>query len=305
MFYICRNFKELYHYQMKFTKTIYLLWAMLLSIPVLGQRHELGVRGGLSSILGDVGSTSYIQRPRLNNISEQGLPIYFGVMYRMNFNPYQTLRFDFGYRQMPFNDAYAKEQYRQNRRKYGTNEGLDANILFEYNFFPVNNEQKGMLSPYIFGGLGASLYNVRQVALEDQSDINDLFPMLSDGNGNYYATESFTNKFILSTPFGIGLKYKFNYNWAISAEAMFRPMFSDAVDYSVIDKKNVKITYNKNNTTYADTNTRKSYTDDAQIQVNEYLEQRNFGNKNSNDWVNSFTLGLTYSFGRPPCYCDQ
>ncbi|MGZ5211062.1 MAG: DUF6089 family protein [Kaistella sp.] len=26
---------------------------------------------------------------------------------------------------------------------------------------------------------------------------------------------------------------------------------------------------------------------------------------NSKDWVNTISLGLTYSFGRPPCYCGE
>ncbi|MFX4347614.1 DUF6089 family protein [Acinetobacter baumannii] len=28
------------------------------------------------------------------------------------------------------------------------------------------------------------------------------------------------------------------------------------------------------------------------------------GDQKSKDWMNTVSLGLTYSFGRPPCYCD-
>ncbi|WP_442878285.1 DUF6089 family protein [Anaerorhabdus sp.] len=36
----------------------------------------------------------------------------------------------------------------------------------------------------------------------------------------------------------------------------------------------------------------------------EFIKNRNIGDSESRDWLNTFSLGLTYSFGRPPCYCD-
>ena len=73
------------------------------------------------------------------------------------------------------------------------------------------------------------------------------------------------NKFGFAIPFGAGLKYKFNYNWALFGEFMFRATNSDTLDYS---------------------------------------DEYNLGNLNSKDWMNSMSLGLSYSFGRPPCYCQ-
>ncbi|WP_435525636.1 hypothetical protein [Chryseobacterium indoltheticum] len=35
-----------------------------------------------------------------------------------------------------------------------------------------------------------------------------------------------------------------------------------------------------------------------------YIRNRSVGDPDSVDWMNTFSLGLTYSFGRPPCYCD-
>ncbi len=109
--------------------------------------------------------------------------------------------------------------------------------IFDYNFLPVNEEQKSMLSPYIFGGISGLMFNT---TLEG-------------------------NKFGFAIPFGAGLKYKFNYNWALFGEFMFRATNSDTLDYS---------------------------------------DEYNLGNLNSKDWMNSMSLGLSYSFGRPPCYCQ-
>lgn len=304
-FYICTNFQRVISKKKPiFTKVIGILMIMLGS-TIFGQRHEIGIRGGGTSMVGDIGNANYIQIPKLNNFSEIGAPVYLGLLYRMNFNPYQTLRFNLGYSQIPFNDSHTKEEYRKNRRRYGSNAGMDAEVLFEYNFFPVNNEQKGMLSPYIFGGVGASLYSVRQITFQDKAEDNDLLPTLYDvKTGVYNTTNSFAKKLSFSIPFGVGLKYKFNYNWAVSAEAMFRPMFTDTVDYSVIDEKDTRVNYNRNNAIYSDRSSRPIYVEEAKRQVKEYIQQNNVGNKNSNDWVNTVSLGITYSFGRPPCYCD-
>ncbi len=108
-------------------------------------------------------------------------------------------------------------------------------------------------------------------------------------------------------PFGLGLKYKFNYNWAISAEAMFRYTFSDQLDYSELTDKDLQPTYNADilspatGTSLLQTGV---YYSTAKERENEFLKNRQVGDPNSNDWINSVTLGITYSFGRPPCYCD-
>ena len=81
-------------------------------------------------------------------------------------------------------------------------------------------------------------------------------------------------KMTMDLPFGAGIKYKFNYNWALSGEFTFRQSFSDAIDYSVVENAPDVV-----------------------------KEVRNVGNPNSNDWINSATIIVSYSFGRPPCDC--
>lgn len=281
---------------------------------VFGQRHEIGVQLGMSNLVGDIGRTNYIlQKPLLSNISDYGLPFYGGIMYRMNFNPYQTVRFNVGYSHIQFADAAAKEDYRRNRGLWGTNSAFEVNALFEYNFFPVNDEQRSMLSPYIFGGVGAILANTTQVAITHDfrrdAGGNALAPV--DGEdfittpGRYQSG----NQLTMAIPFGVGLKYKFNYNWALFGEFMFRPTFSDAIDYSVIEDNSVRVTYNKDilapETTATSLLQELPYREVAEARVAEFLQNREIGNTNSKDWINSITLGLSYSFGRPPCYCGE
>ena len=241
------------------------------------QRHEIGVQLGMSNLVGDIGSTNYVLQKPVGNISDYGLPFYGGVMYRMNFNPYQTIRLNVGYNNIQFNDNYAKENYRRARKLSGTNSVVSADLVFEYNFLPVNEEQVSMISPYIFGGVSGFYMNTVKAHL----------------NVNTYGTQvvySNDKAFTLGIPFGVGLKYKFNYNWALSGEFTFRPTFSDQVDYSMLKDSDitVKSSLGKEQTAAA---------------VQAFKDQRNVGNLNSKDWINSATLILSYSFGRPPCYC--
>lgn len=278
---------------------------------LFGQRHEIGAWAGASNLVGDIGRTGYIfQKPIIDKISEHGLPFYAGIMYRMNFNPYQTVRFDLGYSHVQFDDRYSKEQYRVNRGLWGTNSIYHADAVFEYNFLPVNNEQESMLSPYIFGGVGAAVIGVTKVSFNHDFKRVDGGPAeLPNSDDDFVTTRtnSSSNKLIMSVPFGVGLKYKFNYNWALSGEFRFRYTFSDAVDYSVIENKDFKQNFN---TEILQEGTNKSYLNQepyrtvANERVNEYLQSRNVGNPKSNDWINTVSIGLSYSFGRLPCYCD-
>lgn len=293
-------------------KLLFSMLALVFTIADLdAQRHELGVRFGTSNLVGDIGRTGYILQSPLDNTSKFGLPVYGGLLYRMNFNPQHTLRFDLGYNHIQFNDARAKEDYRVNRGFWGTNNLFEASAMFEYNFFPINNEQpRGLLSPYIFAGIGAMMHDVTQATMHHdfrrdafgvaQAPINEL-----DYNSSveYYSSKKVT----AYVPFGFGLKYKFNHNWTVSAEVMFRPTFSDQLDYSMLTKDDIKSTYNSDivapstNLSLLQTGV---YYAVSQEREQRFLEERKIGDRNSKDWVNSFTLGISYSFGRPPCYCD-
>ncbi|MDQ0476618.1 DUF6089 family protein [Chryseobacterium sp. MDT2-18] len=290
-------------------KVIYTLIALFfISVGYKGQRHEVGVQLGMSNLVGDIGRTNYVLQKPTRNISDYGIPFYGGILYRMNFNPYQTVRLNLGYSHIQFIDALAKEQYRRNRKLWGTNSILEADLVFEYNFFPVNEEQKSLLSPYIFGGLGAMLANTPQLIVENDFNRTSGAAIAPNDPNDFVTNTTYTsgNKLTMAIPFGVGLKYKFNYNWALFGEFMFRPTFSDSIDYSVIDETSVKVTYNKD---IAGSKSKSllqetPYKEIAEARVADILKARQIGNINSKDWVNSVSIGLSYSFGRPPCYCD-
>ncbi|MDY3547706.1 DUF6089 family protein [Riemerella anatipestifer] len=287
-----------------------LLSMFTISAVSFAQKHEVGIYAGVSNLVGDIGKTDYIlHKPLpLSRMSEFGLPTHIGILYRMNFNPYQTLRFNLGYTNIQFNDKVANEIYRNQRGNYGTNSIYSLESIFEYQFLPVNNEQKSpMLSPYIFGGIGAMLYSSVNTTLDFSSyqlvDATGAFtpPTIED-----YPEEqrAMANKLTMSIPFGVGLKYKFNYNWALFGEITFRPTFTDNIDYSNMQESQVKILYDKEAVKAIRGGNTVLSKEEINTIIKPYVESKRVGNLNSNDWVNTVTLGISYSFGRPPCYCD-
>ncbi|SDE38670.1 type IX secretion system protein PorG [Riemerella columbipharyngis] len=276
------------------------------------QRHEIGMFAGNINIVGDIGETNYVLQgtTTVKQGTRLGLPITLGILYRMNFNPYQTLRFDLGYSNVKFIDEASDENYRKQRYNSESNTLYNLDAIFEYYFLPVNDEQRAMLSPYIFGGVGALVYNSWNMSLDFRNKNlidtvgNFVQPSGSDDAYRKPIRES-GNNMTLSIPFGVGVKYKFNYNWALFAEVLFRPTFTDEIDYSVISDKNVRVLYDKDEVKRIRGNKNGLSSDEIHQIIQPYIDSYKIGNLKSKDWVNNISVGVSYSFGRPPCYCEK
>lgn len=235
-------------------KRIFLVWLLLCSVSlVFSQRHEIGIQGGMNNLVGDIGKSNYLfsQDPFPN--TRDGIPITLAISYKRNFNAYQGVRIGINYGHIMFNDEYAIEADRNKRGLLGTNTVLGIDADFVYNFLPINDEQKIMVSPYLFGGLGYTMFQ-------------------TVANTSLLSTDSSSYVGGITIPFGVGIKYKFNYNWSVLGELKFKYFFTDGLDFSDLPIRKGSEDY--------------------------------YGNTNSNDWVNAITLGISYSFGRPPCDCQ-
>ena len=63
-------------------------------------------------------------------------------MYRMNFNPYQSVRFRLAYNHISFYDRYAQELYRASRGLYGTNSVYEASAILIITFTSKRRAKK-------------------------------------------------------------------------------------------------------------------------------------------------------------------
>lgn len=264
----------------------------------IAQRHEIGVFGGGANVIGDIGRSNYINpMPVSYNSSKilDKLPIAMGVIYRFNFNPHMGVRFNGIYGKVIGNDVLAPERYKKERGYMYKNNILEASLVFEYNFFDINNEDGKKHSPYIFGGVGAFMFNKNLYAVNHTFTRDPLTGVITgtefDPTTQISAKSEKETSF--TVPFGAGYKVRVKSNWVISAEVGFRYTKTDNLDYSFSNYSD--FTFNA-----------EPGLDESTVNtLNENIvKSRQVGNTSNYDWYVFTGLTLTYSFGRPPCYCD-
>lgn len=262
------------------------------------QKHEIGIFIGGANAISDVGRTNYVLNPLLSGNDKfvpsqyrNTIPIVFGGMYKYNLNPQQGIRINLNFGLIKGNDANATEEYRIKKDQFYNNSIIELSTVFEYDFFPINQEQQEASSPYIFAGIGA--FGAYSPVYEFKHELKEEGLVSSVKKAEEF-------KGAMSIPFGIGYKIKFNWNWIISAEVGFRPTFIDYLDKSI---SNIDDVTRFSTAPGVD----KEVANQRNAILKEQLQQRGIkvtGNKSSNDWYTFTGISLRYTFGRPPCFCD-
>ncbi len=255
-------------------KFLLFIFAFSFYQSVMAQRHEIGIFAGGANVIGDVGKANYIN-PFPTKLTKDGktfLPASIGALYRFNFNPQMGFRANASYSRVGAGDFKSGEQFKIDRNRNFANEILEGSIVFEYNFRDINDAQETSHSPYIF--FGGGVYS----AFQKTYDLNE------NGTDLTFDTKRKTN---FTLPFGVGYKYRFNYNWIVSLETGFRYTNQDHLDYNVSEFSDKLLSAGAG---------------DPYIQNK--IDQRTFGDLNNKDWYVLTGFTLTYSFGRPACYCN-
>ena len=250
------------------------IFVLCFSQSVFAQRHEIGIFAGGANVIGDVGKGNYINPfpTRATSGGDIILPISIGGLYRFNINPHMGFRLNLTYSHVGAGDFKSGEQFKRDRNQSFENDILEGAVLFEYNFKDINEAQEFAHSPYIFVGGGAfqAKYRIYDYDSKEREIVHDTY-----------------NKRKLVFPFGLGYKVRFNYNWLISLESGFRYTNQDFLDYNVADFSKNLINAGNSNPVIA-----------------EQIRDKTFGNMSNKDWYVQTGITLTYSFGRPACYCN-
>ncbi len=280
-----------------------LLIAFLFSVMGFSQRHEIGLMLGGANGITDVGRTDYINPlPKQYDNTSPTIPIMVGFIYRRNINPQQGIRFNLDYAHIIDNDRIAPEDYRFNRgAKYSQNI-FETSLVFEYNFFPINSEQHRAHSPYIFAGIGAFGYNKPKYTVYHQfNQTDDGSPVAPTSSADFETLieKSTEQIFSFTIPFGLGYKYKFSYQWVVGVEFGFRPTFVDDIDLAWSEPEDFKYEVESGLE-----GSLIGIPEEIQSRNDELILQRQLGDYSNKDWYVFTGLNLTYTFGRPPCFCD-
>lgn len=263
-------------------KIILITYLLLFCNSTFAQKHEIGIFLGGANAIADIGSTNWVNPfPKWDSggVAPSFIPIVFGFVYRYNLNPQQGLRFNLNYGAISGDNKNASENYRNTLSKSYENSILEFSTVFEYNFFPINAEQESAHSPYLFAGIGIFATN------------KDSYAFYKDDRNELKFKKEDNLKINYSIPFGIGYKYKFNWNWIIATEVGFRTTFIDYLDKGIVEQKDLSFIG-------------KGFEDEREKIEIIKKHTAEIGDNRKNDW-NVFTgLTLTYTFGRPACFCD-
>ena len=178
---------------------------LLLYTSIAGaQTYEIGILGGASNYIGDVGKENYINPNQ---------PAWGGI-FKWNRSPRHAFRGSFLIGKWQANDQDASDLSRQARGYTFENNFTELSLGIEYTFWEFNlHEDKPGLTPYLFSGLNYLRYN----ALAKQLD-NRIVKYARHGT--------------LAIPMVIGAKIPVSKTFLFAFEAGARYTFTDNLDGS-------------------------------------------------------------------------
>lgn len=186
-------------------KLILFISFICITITSKAQMYEIGVFGGGSNYIGDIGSEYYINP---NNLMG-------GVVFKWNINPRIALRGNFNYAQISDSDANSTNNARKQRNLTFTNNIKELAVGIEYSFFEYNiDEIDQKQTPYLLFQLAA--INYRSIA-----------------EGSTPARYNYIYKTTMSIPFGVGYKTRIARNFAMAFEIRAAYTFTDHLDDNI------------------------------------------------------------------------
>lgn len=190
-----------------------LITLLINSSPFLfAQQLEIGGNVGGAGYLGDFN--------QYNPLKISGLSA--GVFVKTNFNPHWGLGLNYHLGSIKGDDARSSyNQYRDRNLSFKT-KLHELSMLVDFNLFDLYAyNRKGKITPYLFAGIGAVLYNPTTIYQGSKYDLRDY---TTEGQSEPY------REYVVTFPYGAGVKYKFNSSWTLFAQAGYRTPLTDFID---------------------------------------------------------------------------
>lgn len=188
-----------------------ILFSIIFSQTAQSQIYEIGVFGGGSNFIGDVGKTNYISP----NQSA------FGAILKWNRSPRHSWRVSVIYAGLEGIDAKSDDPRRQERDYSFDNNIFEISAGMEFTFFDFNlHEYDNKTTPYLYTGITSGRHS------------NFYF----DNNGEIVGEGTYSWAF--GIPMVLGVKTTLTDHLILGAEIGARYTFSDELDGSVPDFDN-------------------------------------------------------------------
>ncbi|BDD11110.1 hypothetical protein FUAX_35420 [Fulvitalea axinellae] len=180
-------------------------------LPTFGQKHEIGIGGGIVNYTGD------LQQSYRLKYSSPGI----NAFYRRNVSDAWSFRFQLLLGQIREADAEPYDSFAFKRSAAFSDYFYEASVMAEYTFFDYKSGRGFMdFSPYLFGGIGVMGYTG-----------NSIWRQRNEDTGAWEGKKESHGQIALPTiPFGVGVKYSLNPRFELGIEFGARKVFTDELD---------------------------------------------------------------------------
>jgi hypothetical protein len=192
---------------------------VLLLLPFLGRSQylEIGIAGGGSNFLGDVGPYSFD--------IPQGY--HGGFLVRYNFNRFWSLRAQANYGLIEADDARSNIAFRNERNLSFRSVVQEVYAVAEFNFFEFQPGTKLWHTPYINGGFGIFSFNPEAQFDGEWYGLRDL---RTEGQGTSVGTSAPYAEASSYFIFSLGYKFALGSFTTLALESSFRSTNTDYLD---------------------------------------------------------------------------
>lgn len=202
---------------MKFKVFIIKILTLVLSLSANAQFSEIGVFGGGSYFIGDVGDYG-LQLPK---------GYAAGIFYKYNFDRHWAVRAQVNYGFIQNSDSESDLEYRVNRNLSFQSEIWEASLMAEFNFLRFEPGTRDNKTPYLVGGWGVFKFNPQA---EYNGELHDLRPLATEGQLTTENSDGFYNLGSHFFIFGLGYKWAIGDITTIGIEGTFRSTKTDYLD---------------------------------------------------------------------------
>lgn len=192
---------------------------LLVAISSHAQYNEIGVYGGGTNFLGDVGNQSF-HAPQ---------SWVAGISFRHQFNYHYGLRAQANIGELTNDDALSTWVYKKERNQRFRSSIWEVSLVLEINFLEyITGSKKKKHSPYLFGGI--ALFGFNPQAQYTDGKWYDLQPLGTEGQGTTLNPTGRYGLAGISMPFGFGYRWSVAPSISIAAEIGLRSTSTDYMD---------------------------------------------------------------------------
>ncbi len=202
---------------MKFKVFIIKLLAVFFSLSANAQYSEVGLFGGGTVFIGDVGNYS-LQLPS---------GYAFGGFYKYNFGDHWAVKAQLNHGFIQADDAQSNFENRVNRNLSFQSKIWEGSITAEFNFLSFEPGTKRNRTPYLLGGFGIFSFNPQA---EYNGQLYDLQPLGTEGQLTSSSREGLYPLASSFFVFGMGYKWAVGRFTTIGLETSFRSTNTDYLD---------------------------------------------------------------------------